>query len=119
MPLSLGRARTTLMLLLLAIPLAVRAQTPAPKLISENGRHALLVDGTPYLVLGAQTGNSSPWPDVWPALEAMHVNTAEAPVYWEQLEPQPGQFDWANVDALIGTMANLLRVQRISRAACW
>ena len=40
-------------------------------------------------------------PDVWPALEAMHVNTAEAPVYWEQIEPQPGQFDWTNVDALI------------------
>jgi hypothetical protein len=37
------------MLLLLAIPLAVRAQTPAPKPVSENGRHALLVDGTPYL----------------------------------------------------------------------
>jgi hypothetical protein len=49
MPLSLGRARTTLMLLLLAIPLAVRAQAPAPKLVSENGRHALLVDGTSYL----------------------------------------------------------------------
>jgi hypothetical protein len=105
MPLSLGPARNPLMLLLLAIPFAVRAQTPAPKLVSENGRHALLVDGTPYLVLGAQIGNSSSWPavlpDVWPALEAMHVNTAEAPVYWEQIEPQPGQFDWTNVDALI------------------
>ena len=31
----------------------------------------------------------------------MHVNTAEAPVYWEQIEPQPGSFDWTNVDALI------------------
>src|ERR1700761_8572683 len=105
MPLSLGRAHSTLMLLSLAIPCAARAQTPAPKLVSENGRHALLVDGTPYLVLGAQIGNSSSWPavlpDVWPALEAMHVNTAEAPVYWEQIEPQPGQFDWTNVDALI------------------
>ena len=105
MPLSLVRARKTLVLLLLAIPFAVTAQTPAPKLVSENGRHALLVDGTPYLVLGAQIGNSSSWPavlpDVWPALEAMHVNTAEAPVYWEQIEPQPGQFDWTNVDALI------------------
>ena len=31
----------------------------------------------------------------------MHVNTAEAPVYWEQIEPHPGTFDWTNVDALI------------------
>jgi hypothetical protein len=90
---------------LLASSVASLAQTPAPKLVSEGGRHALLVDGTPYLVLGAQIGNSSSWPSVlpkvWPALEAMHVNTAEAPVYWEQIEPQPGSFDWTNVDALI------------------
>src|ERR1700712_2158585 len=92
---------------ILALPTG-RAETrhPAPKLVTENGRHALMVDGAPYLVLGAQIGNSSAWPalldeEVWPALEAMHVNTAEAPVYWEQIEPQPGQFDWTNVDALL------------------
>ena len=81
------------------------AQTPAPRLVEQNGHHALLVEGSPYLVMGAQIGNSSAWPavlpQVWPALEAMHVNTAEAPVYWEQIEPQPGQFDWTNVDALL------------------
>lgn len=81
------------------------AQNSAPRLATENGRHALMVDGSPYLVLGAQIGNSSAWPEmlpkVWPALEAMHVNTGEAPVYWEQIEPQPGHFDWTNVDALI------------------
>jgi hypothetical protein len=83
----------------------VAAQTPAPKLVTENGRHALLVDGAPYLVLGAQINNSSGWPailpEVWPALEAMHGNTVEAPVYWEQIEPRPGQFDWTSVDALL------------------
>ena len=57
MPLSLGRARTTLMLLLLAIPLAVRAQAPAPKLVSENGRHAMsgrwhVVPVLPLLIRG-------------------------------------------------------------------
>ncbi len=57
------------------------------------------------MVLGAQIGNSSSWPEVlpqvWPALEGLHVNTAEAPVYWEQIEPEQGHFDWTNVDALL------------------
>ena len=89
-----------------SVALGAQATHPAPKLVKENGHQALMVDGEPYLVLGAQIGNSSAWPalleeDVWPALEAMHVNTAEAPVYWEQIEARPGQFDWANVDALL------------------
>jgi hypothetical protein len=97
--------RTIAGLSLLTLSFAALGQTPAPTLASDGGRHALLVDGAPYLVLGAQIGNSSAWPavlpKVWPALEALHVNTAEAPVYWEQIEPQPGNFDWTNVDALI------------------
>jgi beta-galactosidase GanA len=90
---------------LFALVFECTAKTPNPKLVKAGGRHALLVDGSPYLVLGAQIGNSSAWPSVlpkvWPAVEAMHVNTVEAPVYWEQIEPQPGSFDWTNVDALI------------------
>lgn len=100
-------ARSLAALSVFALPATMPAQsTPAPKLVQQEGRHALLVDGSPYLVLGAQIGNSSAWPSlleekVWPALEAMHVNTAEAPVYWEQVEAEPGKFDWTNVDALL------------------
>ncbi len=72
---------------------------------SKDGQFALIVEGKPYLMLGAQINNSSAWPaslpQVWPALEAMHVNTVEAPVYWEQLEPEPGKFDFTNVDQLV------------------
>jgi beta-galactosidase GanA len=71
----------------------------------KGGRFALIVDGKPFLILGAQINNSSSWPAsmsrVWPALEDMHVNTVEAPVYWEQMEPTPGKFDFSNVDLLV------------------
>jgi Domain of unknown function (DUF5597)/Beta-galactosidase len=71
----------------------------------KDGRFALMVDGQPYLMLGAQINNSSSWaaslPQVWPALEALHINTLEAPVYWEQLEPEQGKFDFTNVDQLV------------------
>lgn len=77
----------------------------APKIVQQDGRFALMVEGRPYLILGAQINNSSAWPSelpkVWPALADMHANTMEAPVYWEQIEPQPGKFDFTNVDALV------------------
>lgn len=76
-----------------------------PRFVSQDGRHALIVDGAPYTVLAAQLHNSSAWPAVLPkALDqvvALHANTVEAPVYWEQFEPAPGKFDTTNVDALV------------------
>src|SRR4051794_11428763 len=105
------------LLLLSCLPLACLAQsnTAPPRIVERAGHHALLVDDSPYLVLGAQIGNSNSWPevltDVWPSLEKLHVNTVEAPVYWEQIEPEPGHFDWANVDVLLdGARAHHLHV---------
>jgi len=76
-----------------------------PAFIHANGRHALLVDGKPYTVLAVQLHNSSAWPavlpDVWDDVTALHPNTLEAPVYWEQFEPSPGHYDTTNLDALI------------------
>jgi hypothetical protein len=73
--------------------------------VKKDGRYALMVDGAPYLMLGAQTHNSSAWPamlpKVWTAMEYLHVNTVETPVYWEQFEPKPGQFDHTVIDALL------------------
>jgi len=80
-------------------------EQPIPRIVKQDGRYALLVDDAPYFILGAQVNNSSGWPamlpQVWPAIEFMHANTVEIPVYWEQFEPQPGQFDYRVVDTLL------------------
>ena len=76
-----------------------------PRLAQEQGRATLMVDGKPYWILGAQVDNSSGWPQrlqaVWPAAEKMRLNTLEVPVYWEQMEPEKGRFDFSVVDAIV------------------
>jgi beta-galactosidase GanA len=82
-------------------------QAPAemPRLVHQQGRYALFVDGKPYLVLGAQVNNSSNYPamlpQVWPAIEQVHANTVLVPVAWEQVEPRQGEFDFSFVDTLL------------------
>ena len=64
-----------------------------------------MVDGAPFLMLGAQCHNSSAWPDmlpkVWAAIDDLHANTLEIPIYWEQFEPEQGKFDPSIVDLII------------------
>ena len=112
--------RSALLALLFAGLFCLAAALPAsaadaPRLVQKDGRYALLVDGKPYLVLGGQIHNSSAWPSelpqVWQSMAALHANTVEAPVYWEQFEPQEGHFDYTNVDQLIqGARAHNLHV---------
>ena len=92
----------------LALSPASRAQVkdhPIPRIAQKDGRYALLVDGAPFLMLGAQSHNSSDWPatlpKVWYAIEYLHANTLETPIYWEQFEPRPGQFDYSAVDTVL------------------
>ena len=78
---------------------------PMPTLIEKNGRHALLVDGKPFLILGGQAHNSSAWPamlpNLWQSIETLHANTLEVPIYWEQIEPQQDHFDLSLIDTLL------------------
>jgi hypothetical protein len=92
----------------LALSPASRAQVkdhPIPRIAQKDGRYALLVDGAPFLMLGAQSHNSSDWPatlpKVWSAIEYLHANTLETPIYWEQFEPRPGQFDSSAIDTIL------------------
>jgi hypothetical protein len=101
---------TAAVLAALAATLAVgilRAQTtesPIPRLVKQDGRFALFVDNAPFLVMGIEDLTMGEWPtrpNVWPALEYMNVNTVEIPVYWEDFEPQPGQYDYSVIDRLL------------------
>jgi beta-galactosidase GanA len=88
-----------------AQPAVQAGATPMPRVVEKDGRWALLVEGAPYLILATQVNNSSAWPgmlpEVWPAVDRLHANTVEMPVYWEQLEPMQGKFDFSVVDALL------------------
>ena len=98
-------ALASLGLALLSDQTPVMAANPMPQVVTTNGHHALFVDGAPYLMLGAQSHNSSAWPGtlpkVWAAMDDLHANTLEIPVYWEQFEPEQGKFDPSIVDLMI------------------
>ena len=95
--------RILLLLLVFATSLYASEMPRVEK--TSTGSYRLLVDGRPYIILGAQTRNSSGWPDqldhAWPIYKELHANTAEIPVYWEVIEPQPGKFDFTSVDKVI------------------
>ncbi len=114
---ALGAAAT-----LLAVGCAAgvcAAAQSMPALVQRHGRATLMVDGAPYFLLGAQVDNSSGWPArldaVWPAAERLRLNTLEVPVYWEQMEPARGVFDFTVVDSILAQA----RVHHVHLVLLW
>lgn len=94
------------LLIVFAICLNATAQNRIPHLETRGNQQNLVVEGNPFIILGGELGNSSftsveYMQPVWSKLKMMNINTILAPVYWELIEPEEGQFDFELLDELI------------------
>jgi len=98
-----------IVLLFLSSTAAFSQAKPAPGIphLEKHGTATqLIVDGKPFLVLGAELNNSSAssleyMRALWPRIAATNLNTVLATVSWELLEPEDGRFDFSLVDGVI------------------
>jgi hypothetical protein len=74
--------------------------------VIDKSSNQLLVNNQPYLMLGGELANSSAASSaylnqIWPKLAAMNLNTVLVPIYWEQLEPKEGVFNFELLDTAL------------------
>lgn len=106
--------RPKFLLLAVLLPWGLAA-ADLPHLRPQGTARQLIVDGQPFLARGGEVSNSHGEPDYlrpyWPKLRALNLNTLIVPVYWDQVEPAEGTFDWSTVDGLLtDARANGLRL---------
>jgi hypothetical protein len=73
-----------------------------------NVKRVFNVKGKPFFPLGAQSCNSSGYNEkqsetAFEAIQILHGNTLEIPVYWNQFEPTEGKYDFSSVDELLAS----------------
>src|SRR5512136_232825 len=71
-------------------------------------KRVFIADDQPFFPVGGQSRNSSGYnaaesETAFEAVKLFNGNTLEIPVYWEQIEPEEGRFDFASVDALLAS----------------
>jgi beta-galactosidase GanA len=77
-----------------------------PQLRRQGSATQLIVDGSPFLVIGGELHNSSSsnieyMRPIWQRMRDLNINTVLTPVSWELIEPTEGSFDFRLVDDLI------------------
>ncbi|KAH6644851.1 glycoside hydrolase superfamily [Boeremia exigua] len=79
-----------------------------PHLRKTKTSSQLIVNGKPFLMLSAELHNSTlssakymADDKIWQNMRDTHINTLLGSVSWEQIEPEEGKFDFANLDAVI------------------
>ncbi|KAF4628038.1 hypothetical protein G7Y89_g10113 [Cudoniella acicularis] len=92
--------------LLLIIYSRIKMSNILPYLRKLEASQQLIVNGKPYLIIGAELQNSSftstdYMNGVWPKLVARHINTVLGCVTWEMVEPTEGSFDFSVLDSMI------------------
>jgi beta-galactosidase GanA len=95
-----------LSLLLLSVTLSAAEPSRQPRLEKRGPAIQLIVDGKPFLILGAELHNSSSssldyMAPTWSKLEGLPLNTVLTPLSWELVEPEEGRFDFALLDGLL------------------
>ncbi len=105
-----ARALSTLASLALALAIAASSARAAdatlPRLEKRGAATQLIVDGSPFLVLGGETANTASssldyMATVWPRLAKMHLNTGLIGLAWDWIEPEEGRFDFTTLDGLL------------------
>jgi beta-galactosidase GanA len=87
-----------------------------PHLEKRGESTQLVVDGKPFLMLGAELHNSSSssldyMKPIWPKLAALPLNTVVTPLSWELVEPSEGKYDFTLIDGLLAqARENHLRI---------
>lgn len=77
-----------------------------PRLEKIEKSQQLIVNGKPFLILGAELQNSSMtsaayMDTVWQKLADAHINTILGCVTWEDIEPEEGKFDFSELDKVV------------------
>jgi len=90
----------------LAVSAHAQPDSGIPHLRKQGTASQLIVDGKPFLALAGELLNNSAtgvehMRPLWPKIAESKFNTVLAGVFWAQIEPQEGKFDFTVLDGII------------------